>query len=207
MDLHNEGIQRAKEASEILEPLGDAVEQAECLIHLAYALRSDNQFDSAGEAASRGINLLSERGEEFRLCQGHRVLGDIYQSKGMTENAIHHLDVTLRIASCTMSGFGFISPWRRCFLGRAGSTMHMLTLNAPSCARSATHTIWLARHTCRLDFGINRICLKRRNPKHRALSMHSRSSGLQGTRNTSGISSSGLTSNARGKGPGSSHAW
>jgi tetratricopeptide (TPR) repeat protein len=99
MDLRNEGIQRAKEASEILEPLGDAVEQTECLIHLAYALRSDNQFDSAEEAASRGINLLSERGEEFRLCQGHRVLGDIYQSKGMMEKAIHHLDVALRIAS------------------------------------------------------------------------------------------------------------
>jgi tetratricopeptide (TPR) repeat protein len=99
MGLREEGIQRAEEASEILGRLGNVVKQAECLIHLAYALRSDGRFDSAEEAASRAISLLPERGEEFRLCQGHRVLGDIYQSKGMMEKAINHLEVALRIAS------------------------------------------------------------------------------------------------------------
>ena len=97
--LHEEGIQQAKEASEILERLGDTANQAECLIGLAYVLHDDEQLDAAEEAASRAINLLPETGEQFRVCQGHRILGDIYKSKGDIAKAIHHFEEAIGIAS------------------------------------------------------------------------------------------------------------
>jgi len=97
--LHKEGIQQAKEASEIFERLGDMANQAQCLIRLAHSLRSDKQLDAAEEAALRAINLLPEKGEEFRVCESHRALGNIYRFKGDTEKAIHHFEVAIGIAS------------------------------------------------------------------------------------------------------------
>ena len=99
MGLYKEGIQQAKEASEIFERLGNTTKKADCLIGLASLLHSDKQFDAAEEAASRAIDLLPDEGEQFRACQGHRVLGQIYQSKGNIEKAIHHFEVALEIAS------------------------------------------------------------------------------------------------------------
>ena len=98
MGLYKEGIQQGKEASEIFERLGDTNNQAGCLVSLAYALCEDEQLDAAEEAASCAIDLFPED-EKFRLCQGHRVLGQIYRSKGNTEKAIHHFEVSLEIAS------------------------------------------------------------------------------------------------------------
>jgi tetratricopeptide (TPR) repeat protein len=99
LHIHEEGAQQAKEALEVYERLGDAEGQAGCLETLAYFLCSDNQLDAAEEMASRAIKLLPEKGQEFRVCQAHRVLGDIYHSKGEREKAIHHLEVALGIAS------------------------------------------------------------------------------------------------------------
>jgi tetratricopeptide (TPR) repeat protein len=99
MGLYKEGIQQAKEASEIFERLGDTADQAECLIKLAYVLVDDKQLDAAEEAASRAMDLLPEEGEQFRVCEGHRVLGNIYRSKGDTKKAIHHFEAALEIAS------------------------------------------------------------------------------------------------------------
>ena len=99
MGLYEEGIQRAKEASEIFEQLGNTAKQAECLIYLAYLLHDDKQLDAAEEAASHAIDLLPEKGEQFLVCKGHRVLGNIYRSKGDTEKAIHHFEVALKVAS------------------------------------------------------------------------------------------------------------
>jgi len=96
--LPKEGIQYAKDAY-ILERLGKPVDQAKCLISLAWALHGDKQFDAAEEAASRAIDLLPEQGHQSRVCQGHRVLGNVYCSKGETEKAIHHLETALGIAS------------------------------------------------------------------------------------------------------------
>ena len=95
VDLHKEGIQLAKETLEIFERLGDTAKQAEALISLAHVLFDDHQLD----AASRAIGLLLEKGEQFQVCQGRRVLGNISQSKGDTEKAIHHYEVALGIAS------------------------------------------------------------------------------------------------------------
>jgi len=94
-----EGIRQAKEGSEIYERLGDTADQAKCLITLAMLLHKDNQLDAAGEAASRAIDLLPEKGEQFRVCQGHRALGNIHRSKGNKEKAIHHFEVAIEIAS------------------------------------------------------------------------------------------------------------
>jgi len=99
MGLPKEGIQQAKEALEIYESLGDTVEQAQCLNYLASSLHSDDQLDAAEEAASRAINLLPENGHQSLVCESHRLLGLIYQSKSETEKAIHHLEVALEIAS------------------------------------------------------------------------------------------------------------
>jgi len=98
-DLPKEGIENAKEASEIFERLGDTVNQAGCLITLAWAFYNDKQFDAAEDAASRAIDLLPEQGHQNKVCGGHRVLGSIYRCKGEPEKATHHLTVAFGIAS------------------------------------------------------------------------------------------------------------
>ena len=97
--LGKEGIQQAREASEIFERCGNTVRQAGCLIDLARVLRDDNQLDAAEEAASRAIDLLSEKNEPHLLCTGYHVLGTICRSKGGTEKAIHHFEVAFGIAT------------------------------------------------------------------------------------------------------------
>jgi tetratricopeptide (TPR) repeat protein len=96
MGLHEEGTQQAREAFDILERLGDTVEQADCLVKLAFLLRSDNQLDAAEEAAFRAIKLLPEKGNQYRVCESHQILGEIYESKGETEKAIHHYETSAR---------------------------------------------------------------------------------------------------------------
>ena len=116
MGLLEEGIQQAKEASEIFERLDDPANQAVSLIDLALLFRSDEQFDAAEEAASRAIELLPEKGQQFLVCKGHRTLGSVYHSRGDTEKAIHHLEVALEIAT----PFGWDSQlfWIRYTLAR-----------------------------------------------------------------------------------------
>jgi len=97
--LHEEGIQQVREALGICEQLGDTVQQAYCLMILASLLGSDKQFDAAEEAIFRAIGLLPEEGNQFRVCQCHRALGEIYQSKDEIEKAIHHFGVALAIAT------------------------------------------------------------------------------------------------------------
>ena len=99
MGLYKEGVEQAKEASEISERLGETASQAKCLMDLAWLMHDDEQLDTAEEAASRALGLLPEKGRQSQVCDGHRVLGRIYHSKGDTEKAIHHFEVALGIAS------------------------------------------------------------------------------------------------------------
>ena len=99
MRLLKEGIRQAKEASEIYERLGDIVEQARCLIALAWLLHDDEQLNDAGEVTSCAADLLPEEGEQFLVCRCHRLFGTIYHSKGKTKKATHHLEIALGIAS------------------------------------------------------------------------------------------------------------
>ena len=99
MGQHEEGIQQARKVSEIFERVGDTVNQARCLIDLAWLMHDDKQPDAAEEAASRALGLLPEKYEQSQVCDVHRVLGNVYHSMGKPEKAIHHLEVALGIAS------------------------------------------------------------------------------------------------------------
>jgi tetratricopeptide (TPR) repeat protein len=144
MGLHEEGIPQAKEALEIYERLGDTGRQAECLIRLGRLLCEDKQFDAAEEAAFRAINLLPEKGEQYRVCESHRLLGEIYQSKGEYREgnspfrASHRNCVPFQLARYL---FWIHYALAGCyFVTKAGSTTHTLTSNAPSRTRSIAHT-------------------------------------------------------------------
>ena len=97
--LPKEGIQQAGEALEIYERLGDTGRQADCLIKLAGLLGSDKQFNAAEETIFRAIALLPEEGQQYRVCQSHFALGDIYRSKGEIEKAIYHFEAVIGIAA------------------------------------------------------------------------------------------------------------
>ena len=99
LSLTKEGIQRAKEALDICERLGDTKEQGRCLINLARSLYPEKQYEAAEEAALRAIDLFSEGEYQFELCESHRVLGEIYWFKDEIEKAIHHFEAALGIAS------------------------------------------------------------------------------------------------------------
>ena len=99
LDLYKEGIQLVGEASEIFERFGNRVGQARCSMSLARLLYADNQLDAAEEAAFRAIDLLSETGEQYLVCKLHRLLGQIYRSKGDREKVSNHLEIARGIAS------------------------------------------------------------------------------------------------------------
>jgi len=116
LGLLKEGIQQAKEALGIHERLGDTMRQAGCLRQLAFILLDDGQLDAAEEAASRSIGLVPEIGTQPLVCNSHRILGDIYRSKGETEKAIHHYDISLGIASSVNFHDGLF--WAHCSVVR-----------------------------------------------------------------------------------------
>ena len=116
MGLCKEGIDQAKEATETYGRLGNALMEVECLKNLALLLCKDGQFGAAEEAAWRAINLVEGKGDKFRLCEFHRVLGEIYWSKGETEKAIFHFKTALEIA--TPFGWHDILFWAHYSLAR-----------------------------------------------------------------------------------------
>ena len=100
LGLHEEGTQQVKEALEIYQRLDNVVGQARSWRELAWLLFSNKQPDAAEEAASRVIDLLSDgKGNQFSVCEAHRILGEIYQSKGQTGKAINHFETAIEIAS------------------------------------------------------------------------------------------------------------
>ena len=99
LNFHEEGIEQMKEALEIYERLDNTEGQVQSLQLLAWLLYGDKQLDAAEEAASRTIDLLPDKGEEYLICKFHHVLGNIYDSKGEMEKAIYHFEKALEIAS------------------------------------------------------------------------------------------------------------
>jgi tetratricopeptide (TPR) repeat protein len=99
LGLYEEGIQQANEVFEIFERINDRTGQALALDSLAWLLLDDKQLDAAEDAASRAINLVPQKGEEYLLCSIHRSLGGIHGSKGEKEKAIRHFKTSLGIAS------------------------------------------------------------------------------------------------------------
>ena len=94
-----EGVRQAREALAILERIGDTKGQPQCWNQLAWLLFDDKQPDAAEEAASHAMDLTTEKGQEIIVCQLHRVLGKIHQSKGEKEKAVHHFETALGVAS------------------------------------------------------------------------------------------------------------
>ena len=99
LGLYTEGIQQAKEALEIFKQHNSILGQADSLQQLAQLLYKDNQLDAAEEAASHSIDLLLGKSQQFRVCQGYRLLGTICHFKGEPEIAISHLETALEIVS------------------------------------------------------------------------------------------------------------
>ena len=93
-----EGMEQTNEALEIYERLRDTTEQAYCLSCLASALFEDGQLDAAEDIAHRAIDIVPE-GQESFICAAHQFLGLTYDAKGRSEEAIHHLETGLKIAS------------------------------------------------------------------------------------------------------------
>lgn len=79
--------------------MGGAGDQAHSLYFLAHSHRLNDQLDEAEEAAIRALTLLPEKGQEFRVGQFHRLLGNVYQVKGEKEKSVMHYEIALQIAS------------------------------------------------------------------------------------------------------------
>ena len=97
--LYKEGIEQAREAVEVFKRLNHVSEQGGAWLELARLLHSDDQLDSAEEAASQAINLLSGGDNQFNVCEGYRILGNISRSKGKTEKAHNHFKAALGAAT------------------------------------------------------------------------------------------------------------
>ena len=82
LHLREEGIRRAKEALGISIRLNNTTEQAQCLNYLASLLLDDKRVNAAENAASRAMDLVPEKGQEFLVCHIFLVLGQINRSKG-----------------------------------------------------------------------------------------------------------------------------
>jgi tetratricopeptide (TPR) repeat protein len=98
-DLYKEGIRQSKEALEIFKQIGNTSMQMQCSTDLAWVLLDDRQLDAAEDVASHAIDLAPERGQELQVCRLHRVIGNIYRSKGEKTKAIHHFETAIRIGS------------------------------------------------------------------------------------------------------------
>jgi tetratricopeptide (TPR) repeat protein len=98
LSLCKEGLLQAKESLAIFEQLNDVLGQARSLQWLAKLLLSDGQPKGAEEAASRSINLIPDN-NQFEVCQGHHILGDVCYFKGEMERATNHYEAALMIAS------------------------------------------------------------------------------------------------------------
>ena len=99
LGFYEEGIRQAREALEIDKQLNDKFGQAKSWYYLGSLLCADDQLDAAEEATSQAINLFSDEGNQFKICNSHRLFGDIYSSKGETEKAINQYKTALGIAS------------------------------------------------------------------------------------------------------------
>ncbi|KAF9792146.1 hypothetical protein BJ322DRAFT_16655 [Thelephora terrestris] len=99
LGLHNEGIEQTKEALAIYEQSGNTNQQASCWNDLAFLFRLEGQLDEAEKAGLHAIDILPEKGQEFRVCQTHRSLGRIYGDKREKEKAIDHFEKALGITS------------------------------------------------------------------------------------------------------------
>ena len=99
LGLLEEGIEQAKEALEITKRFDDKPVRAVCWHQLALLLFDDDQLDAAEGAIAQALDILPGTGDQFRVCQLHRLLGRIHHAKGKIEKAISHQKTALGIAT------------------------------------------------------------------------------------------------------------
>jgi len=100
LGCYTEGIQQAKEASEIFQQLDNGYEQVKALVTLSWLFFDTKQLAAAEEAASQAIDIDLQGDEgQIQASRHHRLLGEICAAKGETEKAIGHFETALRIAS------------------------------------------------------------------------------------------------------------
>jgi tetratricopeptide (TPR) repeat protein len=99
LHLFEEGIRQAREALNFFKQIGNTSMQMQCSTDLAWLFFDAKQLDAAEDVASRTINLAPGKGQELQVCRLHRVLGNIYRSKGEKTKAIHHFETATRIGS------------------------------------------------------------------------------------------------------------
>ena len=99
LGLYKEGIQQVNEALGIYKRFNNTTGQARSQQQLAWLLYDDKQLDDAEKAALQAIDLISDKGDQFPVCECHRILGKICRSKGQPEKAINHFNAALRIAT------------------------------------------------------------------------------------------------------------
>ena len=99
--LYKEGIEQAKEAVEGYKRLNDVARQGLSWLELTELLYDNDQFDSAEQAASQAVNLLSGGGNQYGICGCYRLLGMISCSKGETDKALGYFKKALGIASAS----------------------------------------------------------------------------------------------------------
>jgi tetratricopeptide (TPR) repeat protein len=99
LGLYEEGLKQAREALAIAEAGYGPVEQGGCLNMIAWLLSRSGQVDDAEKVATRALSLFPEKGQEFLLCQSHRILGEISLSKDKKVEGVRHFKEALRIAS------------------------------------------------------------------------------------------------------------
>ena len=99
LGLDQEGLDQAREAVEIFEWIGDIRAHGDSLLRLVVLLAANHQLDAAEEAASRVLQLLPEKGEEYLACRAHMFLCSVYTAKGEREKSLHHNGMSLEIAT------------------------------------------------------------------------------------------------------------
>ena len=101
LKLYKEGIEQAAEALNIYKELDNAYGQGVCLGQLAQLYHNDDQLDSAEEAATQAIDLLSDVDNQSDICNCYRLLGKISNSKGETDKALGYFKKALEIATAS----------------------------------------------------------------------------------------------------------
>jgi len=100
LGCYTEGIQQAKEASEIFKQFDNGFGQAQALVSLAWLFFDAEQLADAEEAASQAIDIDLQGDEgQIQASIHHGILGEICAAKGETEKAIGHFETALGIAS------------------------------------------------------------------------------------------------------------
>ena len=97
--LAQEALGQAMEAVEIFERIGDIKTHGCSLFTLAIVLAGNDQPEAAEEAASRILQLIPEKGEEYLACYAHIFLCALYGGRGEKEKSLHHIQTTLEIAT------------------------------------------------------------------------------------------------------------